>query len=165
MRRPYVTIGKPKIALVLSVLLLMVVFGLSACDTSETPPTETPTTTPAETSTGTIIHQTLATGDVGVNEYSSTAPGSSQILPRDYPGAPPHIPHDISGLKIDKDENSCVTCHAQGISFGEGHTATKIPESHYIDIPSGTQSQDLQGLRYNCRLCHLPQSSEEPPVK
>ena len=162
MRRPYIAIGMSKIALVLSVLLLIIVFGASACETSETPPTEQPTATPEVTSPGTVSHQTLATGDVGINEYSSTAPGSSQILPRDYPGAPPHIPHDISGLKIDKDGNSCVTCHAQGISFGEGHTATKIPESHYTDISTGSRSQGLQGLRYNCLLCHLPQSSEEP---
>lgn len=106
------------------------------------------------------IHEILATGDVGMNEYSSIFPGESTVLPREYPGAPPFIPHDPSGLTITKDTHPCMVCHVPGISFGPDHTATKIPESHYTDIPTGIISENIQGLRYNCLLCHLPQSSE-----
>ncbi len=134
----------------------------------ETPPrtpVEKPSEPPPETTPAAVTHQTLATGDVGTNEYSPDPPGKSTKLPREYPGAPPLIPHDITGLMITKDTNTCSNCHVPGISFGEGHTATKIPESHYIDIPSGIRSETIQELRYNCLSCHLPQSAEEPLVE
>ena len=104
------------------------------------------------------IHQTLATGEVGANEYSTAAPGTSEVLPREYPGAPPIIPHSLDGLTITKDANPCLACHASGLSLGDGHTATKIPESHYIDQADETRTEELQGMRYNCLVCHLPQS-------
>jgi nitrate reductase cytochrome c-type subunit len=136
-----------RITIILMTLLVVAVVGLSACRTS---------------GTGKYQHEILATGDVGDNVYESAPPGQSDVLEREYPGAPPLIPHNISGLVITKDENSCLTCHTQGISLGPDHTATKIPESHYIDIPTGTRSESLQGMRYNCLLCHLPQSPEKP---
>ena len=108
------------------------------------------------------IHDILATGDVGMNEYSSILPGQSTVLPREYPGAPPFIPHSPAGLIITKDTHPCLVCHITGTSFGPDHTATKIPESHYTDIPTGIISENIQGLRYNCLLCHLPQSLGNP---
>jgi len=110
--------------------------------------------------TGGFIHQTLATGDVGINEFSTAPPGTSEILPRDYPGAPAYVPHSLNGLTIDNDINLCVSCHATGLSFGEGHTATVIPLSHYTDQVDWTVTDELQDLRYDCLLCHLPQSKE-----
>lgn len=110
------------------------------------------------------LHQTLASGDLGINEYSRAAPGSSEILPREYPGAPPFVPHSLDGLTITKDANDCVTCHLTGLSFGAGHTATMIPDSHYIEQMDGTRSEDIQDLRYGCLLCHLPQSAEAFPL-
>lgn len=111
------------------------------------------------------VVQTLATGEVGANEYSTAAPGTSEILPREYPGAPPIIPHSLDGLTIDRDTNACLTCHVAGVSFGTGHTATKVPESHYLDQMDGTRTDAVQDLRYNCLLCHLPQSPEAFPLE
>ena len=130
------------------VSLGIVALALGACGTDDTG----------------YIHQTLATGEVGANEYSVAAPGTSEILPREYPGAPPIIPHSLDGLTITKDANPCLGCHASGLSLGDGHTATKIPESHYIDQMDGTRTEELQGMRYNCLLCHLPQSPEAFPL-
>jgi nitrate reductase cytochrome c-type subunit len=110
-------------------------------------------------------HETLATGELGINQYSTQPPGQSAVLPREYPGAPPFVPHSLSGLTITKDKNPCLTCHVQGVSFGPDHTATKIPESHYIDIPTGNKSQDIQPIRYNCVICHIPQSAETHPLE
>ena len=86
-------------------------------------------------------------------------------MPREYPGAPPLVPHDISKLKINRDGNACISCHITGVVLGEGHVATKIPRSHYTDIPTGIVSEEIQPIRNTCRLCHLPQSAEEPLVK
>jgi nitrate reductase cytochrome c-type subunit len=108
----------------------------------------------------TYLHRSLATGDIGSSEYTRAAPGASEILPRDYPGAPPFIPHSLNGLTITTDLNVCLSCHATGLSFGEGHTATVIPLSHYTDQVDWTVTEELQDLRYDCLLCHLQQSSE-----
>jgi cytochrome c-type protein NapB len=110
------------------------------------------------------IHEGLVTGRIGINEYSTAAPGSSEILPREYPGAPPLVPHSLEGLSITKDSNDCLTCHLTGLSFGAGHTATMIPDSHYVDPVDGTRTEEIQGQRYGCLLCHLPQSAEAFPL-
>lgn len=117
-----------------------------------------------ETSGETYVHEVLTTG-VGDNVYSGDPPGSSTVLPREYPGAPPLIPHSTEGLQVTADRNDCVDCHRLGVSFGAGHAATLIPESHYVDVPTGERSEDIQPIRYECLLCHLPQSPEEAPLQ
>lgn len=161
----------------LPVLLIIISLVLASCAGTEKPvetPTPMETPTPAETPASTgktedtqeeYTHQILATGELGINEYSDKPPGQSTLLPREYPGAPPVIPHSLKGFTIAKDQHPCLACHVQGMSFSPDHTATKIPESHYTDIPTGTKSQDIQPLRYNCLICHVPQSPDEPPVK
>jgi cytochrome c-type protein NapB len=129
---------------------------LSSCGTADEPT--------GDGGDGKYIHQTLATDEVGANEYISSPPGQSTILEREYPGAPPLIPHSLDGLAITKDGNSCLTCHVDGLSLGPGHTATAIPESHYIDPVSGSRSEDIQAMRYNCLLCHVPQTTATPPL-
>ena len=153
------------------ILLIIANLGIASCTDEETTATTTPTSTTVTTTstpTTTILtptatppeytHQILTMGELGINEYSPNMPGQSTILPREYPGAPPFIPHNLSGLVIQKDIHSCFLCHTTGLSFGPDHTATMIPESHYIDIPTGTQSDNIQGVRYNCLLCHVQQS-------
>jgi nitrate reductase cytochrome c-type subunit len=52
----------------------------------------------------------------------------------------------------------------EGLELDEGHTATKIPASHYINEYTKEQKKDqVLGIRYNCLQCHVPQSEEEPP--
>ncbi|MFC1865895.1 nitrate reductase cytochrome c-type subunit [Chloroflexota bacterium] len=107
----------------------------------------------------------LTIGELIINEYTDKVPGQSIKLPRAYPGAPPFIPHSLSELVINNSTNSCFLCHITGLSYGPDHTATIIPESHYTDIFTGTLSEEIQGLRYNCLLCHVPQSPENPPLE
>ncbi len=138
-------------------LMAAVSLLLSSCGT-----TDEPTVGGGD---GEYIHQTLATDEVGANEYISSPPGQSTIIEREYPGAPPLVPHSLDGLEITKDANTCLTCHIDGLSFGPGHTATAIPESHYTDAVSGIRSEDIQAIRYNCLLCHTPQTTATPPLK
>lgn len=63
-------------------------------------------------------------------------PGSGKRLPRMYDGAPPQIPHGISGL-----EGACLGCHLDG--------ASGAPIVPHPDRPS-------------CLQCHVPQ---DPSVK
>jgi nitrate reductase cytochrome c-type subunit len=106
----------------------------------------------------------LATGQPGINRFSENPPGETTVLDRLYDGAPPMIPHDINGLAINGSENECLDCHMEGLELDEGHTATKIPASHYINEYTKEQKKDqVLGIRYNCLQCHVPQSEEEPP--
>ena len=149
----------------LPILLTMTSLVLASSAGSEKSVETLASTETAEDAQKEYTHLILATGELGVIEYSTKPPGQSSILPREYPGDPPVIPHILSGLTITKDQNPCLTCHIQGVSFGPDHTTTKIPESPYIDIPTGTKSQDIQTIRDNCVICHVPQSPEEPPLK
>lgn len=101
----------------------------------------------------------LATGQPGINNYPGTPPGQSTKLARPYPGAPPFVPHSISGLKVTRDRNDCVSCHGSGVEMSPGHVATRIPSSHF----DGNELE-VAGRRYNCLQCHVIQSGEEPPV-
>jgi cytochrome c-type protein NapB len=137
---------------VLSAALLAAALVLSGCQGgAETPESD-----------GRYTHGALTTG-IGTNTYSTDPPGSSTLLPREYPGAPPLVPHSLEGLQIDRNQNACMGCHLAGISFGADHTATLIPESHYVDQATGERSDEVQAIRYGCLLCHLPQSPEEAP--
>ena len=159
--------------IMLPILLIIASLGLASCTGDEKTVVTTPTSTPvATTSTSEITeeppeytHQIPMIGELGVNEYSTKIPGQSTILPRAYPGAPPFVPHSLSGLVITKDQLPCLTCHLQGLSLGTDHTATKIHESHYIDLPTGIKSQDIQPIRYNCLICHVPQSLKNTPLE
>jgi cytochrome c-type protein NapB len=88
------------------------------------------------------------------------------------------IPHDTIGmLPIKTNDNRCVSCHMPDIAGSMG--ATPIPVSHFTDfrpkhkIEGGmfkqvadpyknevsiVQKDELQGSRFNCTLCHAPQS-------
>jgi nitrate reductase cytochrome c-type subunit len=156
---------------IISITALVLLLGLSSCTKSGLTATQpastipvTPTSTTSAAVAGEYIHKILADGKLGLNDYSSLQPGQSTPLPREYPGAPPLVPHDISTLTITKDQNPCMMCHLTGVTLGPGHTATKIPESHYTDLRTGVKSDTVQPLRYDCKICHLPQSAETPPL-
>ena len=133
----------------LPVLLIIVSMGFLSCTGGED----------AQEYTHNIL-----TGELGINEYSTDPPGQSTVLPRAYPGAPPFVPHSLAGLVITKDQLPCLGCHLVGLSYGPDHAATRIPESHYTDLPTGTKSEDIQLIRFNCLLCHVPQSPENLPL-
>ncbi len=107
----------------------------------------------------------LVTGAPGKNVYPADQPGETSVLPRPYDGAPPMIPHSVEDLSIGRFDNDCHGCHEDGMELSEGHTATKIPASHYVnEYTKERYEYRVAGIRHNCLQCHAVQSSEAPPV-
>lgn len=101
----------------------------------------------------------LATGEPGMNKFTESLPGESTVMERSYELAPPVIPHSIEDLSIDRSENDCLGCHLEGEEVDEGHVATKIPDSHYLNEFSGKkETESVTGIRYYCSQCHVPQA-------
>ena len=102
--------------------------------------------------------------------YSDKFPGSSEVLPRAYPGAPPQIPHNIeSFLPVTAKNNACKSCHDNPSMIGKKvkGMATSMPASHYTDSrhSPGKMSKELVGARYVCTQCHVPQANVKPLVE
>lgn len=111
-------------------------------------------------------------------EYRTAQATTSTKIKRAFQDAPPMIPHDTIGmLPIKINDNRCVSCHMPEIAGSMG--ATPIPVSHFTDFRpkhkleggdftkvidnyknevSIKQEDTLQGSRFNCTLCHAPQS-------
>lgn len=107
----------------------------------------------------------LAIGQPGMNTYPTSPPGETTKLERPYVSAPPLVPHSVVEFNIGRSANDCLNCHLEGMELEEGHTATKVPRSHYVNEYTGERRKDqVTGMRYNCLQCHLPQAAEEPPV-
>lgn len=98
-------------------------------------------------------------------EYSKTEPGKSQRIERSFENSPPLIPHDITGmLPIAETNNMCKGCHMPEAAKNMG--AIPIPRSHLVDFIRGKDLMgELDGKRYNCVQCHVPQAETAPPVK
>lgn len=96
-------------------------------------------------------------------KYSDKFPGTSQVLPRAYSGAPPQIPHNIDSFKpVTAKNNMCMGCHNNPSMRGKAvkGMATPMPESHYTDqrhTPDKVSDQ-IVGARYVCTQCHVPQA-------
>lgn len=119
-------------------------------------------------------------------KYSKEYAGSGKTIARAFQDAPPMIPHDTEGmLPITIDNNQCVGCHMPEVAVGMN--ATPIPVSHFTNfrpktsidkngqvvkngkVITNTSSEKmanvtikkmdtLAGARFNCSLCHAPQS-------
>jgi cytochrome c-type protein NapB len=108
----------------------------------------------------------LVEGQPGENVYPSAQPGETDKLPRAYDIAPPVIPHNVLELKVSRDSNDCLGCHLEGAELGQGHVATKVPKSHYMNAHTGERKEDGPvGIRYNCLQCHVPQAKGEPHIR
>ena len=128
-----------------------------------------------------LYSENTTTGDR--TEYIKTAAGESKVIERAFENAPPMIPHTVEGMiPITINNNSCTGCHTPGVA--ESLNATPIPKSHFTDFrPATALAKDgriskegkavdntselktaakslatLSGSRFNCTLCHAPQS-------
>ena len=99
----------------------------------------------------------------GVNRWNDQAPGSTKPLPRPYPDAPPSVPHGVAGLAITREANACLDCHLEGSDMGDGHTATKVPPSHFVN-PKAKEAATgaVTGTRYQCLQCHATTTRKRP---
>ncbi|QOY52593.1 nitrate reductase cytochrome c-type subunit [Candidatus Sulfurimonas baltica] len=111
-------------------------------------------------------------------EYRTEMAGASAKITRAFQDAPPMIPHGTDGmLPIKISDNQCTGCHMPDVASSMG--ATPIPVSHFTDfrpkhgVVDGVfkkavdnyknevaikKTDKLQGSRFNCTLCHAPQS-------
>ena len=103
--------------------------------------------------------------------YNDKFPGQNSLLPRAYPGAPSHIPHNIDAFKpITASNNACIGCHNNPSMHGKEipkGMATPMPESHYRDTrhkPDLVAEQIVEG-RYVCTQCHVPQANVDTLVE
>jgi cytochrome c-type protein NapB len=102
--------------------------------------------------------------------YSASSPGSNEVLPLAYAGAPPQIPHNIDNLvPVTAENNQCVACHnTPGLIGQKGKgQPTPMPESHYTDLrrTPGKVTKKLTGSRFVCTQCHAPQAEVDPLVE
>jgi cytochrome c-type protein NapB len=98
-------------------------------------------------------------------EYSKSEPGKSKKIQRSFENSPPLIPHDLTGmLPLAETNNMCLGCHMPDAAKSLG--ATAIPKSHFVDFETGKDlGGKLDGKRYNCMECHVPQVNIPEPVK
>jgi cytochrome c-type protein NapB len=98
-------------------------------------------------------------------EYSKDKPGESKKIERAFENSPPLIPHDLTGmLPIAETNNMCLGCHMPDVATGMG--ATPMPKSHFIDFETGKDLHGkLDGKRYNCMQCHVPQVKIPEPIR
>lgn len=102
-------------------------------------------------------------------DYSDTKPGRNDWLPRAWEGAPPQIPHRIEEyLPVVAGDNQCLDCHDRPKYIGmpkntDRSVKNKSPMSraHYADDSLET----VDGARFNCTQCHVPQSDAPPLVE
>ena len=101
----------------------------------------------------------------GHGEYSKAEPGKSKKIERAFENSPPLIPHDLTGmLPIAETNNMCLNCHMPDVAKGLG--ATALPKSHFIDMETGKDLKGkLDGKRYPCMQCHVPQVNIPEPIK
>jgi len=98
-------------------------------------------------------------------EYGKKEPGKSKRIERAFENSPPLIPHDLTGmLPIAETNNACLTCHMPEHAKSLG--ATPLPKSHFVDMDTGLDLKgSLDGKRYPCMQCHVPQVNIPEPIK
>jgi len=101
--------------------------------------------------------------------YSDAKPGYNDPLPRAWEDAPPQVPHRIDEfLPVTAADNQCLDCHDVPKYIDKPKNLdrsrkSKSPMSaeHY----TSSEMDDLDGARFNCTQCHVPQSNAAPLVE
>jgi nitrate reductase cytochrome c-type subunit len=149
-------------------LMLVGILAVVACTQVKTQTqVTTQTQTGAQTKEEKPTHDGvgLARGEAGMNTYPAGDPGETTVLNRPYETAPPLVPHSIEGLTITRSTNDCLDCHLEGDELDEGHVATKVPASHFVNPYTGAEvKNEVTGTRYMCLQCHVPQAEAIFPV-
>lgn len=83
-------------------------------------------------------------------------------LGRAYRQQPPLVPHQVEKYEIDLKVNQCIRCHEWPNSDKE--QALKMSDFHYID-QDGVRRDVVDGRRYFCLSCHVPQADAKPLVE
>jgi len=119
-----------------------------------------------EATVGSLRPTDVATADEAPAEKAMLGrrPGSQQPIPRTFEQQPPLIPHAMTNFdEITPADNQCLECH--GPDTYQQKKATRLSDSHFRDQRSGALQPDMSGARYQCTLCHVPQSDATPLVE
>ena len=111
--------------------------------------------------------------DQALPKYPETDPGESSRVARDFPDAPPQIPHAVDDMyPITLGANECLDCHSPENAIGVDDVP--LPESHLVAPVMGAgaagdpmvwvvmdyrKTEGVTGARYNCNMCHTPQAT------
>jgi cytochrome c-type protein NapB len=114
-----------------------------------------------------------ALSDQELEKYIDVDAGESQLLGRDFPDAPPQIPHTVEDmLPIVFGDNACLDCHHPENT--ESEEDSPLPETHFeravmakgkpgdpmIWVVQGYEkAKDVVGSRFECSICHTPQAT------
>jgi nitrate reductase cytochrome c-type subunit len=163
------------LAALIAALVPAAFLGACAGTTEEGSPKDTPGST-SEASDGLNIFFRDASleslSDQALPEYPDADAGESTKIARDFPDAPPQIPHAVEEMfPITLGSNECLECHLPENATGDD---VPLPESHFKAPVMGKgpahepmvwvvkdyrQTQDVAGARYNCNMCHTPQAT------
>lgn len=105
----------------------------------------------------------------GSYSYSDAKPGWNDPLPRAWENAPPQIPHQVEAfLPVVAEDNQCLDCHdvPQYIDKPKNmdrSVKSKSPMSR--DHYATAELEQVDGARFNCTQCHVPQSDAAPLVE
>lgn len=81
---------------------------------------------------------------------------------RNYRQQPPLVPHATDKYEIDLKVNQCLRCHEW--PYSDQEHAPKISDLHYMDR-NGVRQDTVNGNRYVCTQCHVPQVDAKPLVE
>ena len=81
---------------------------------------------------------------------------------RSYSMQPPTIPHKIDNYQVDKNVNTCLSCHSRGRAALTQAVAVSV--SHYMDR-DGNFLAEISPRRYFCEQCHVAQFDARPLVE
>lgn len=100
----------------------------------------------------------VAAADTGfaAKEYTGKKPGLQKPIARTFKEQPPLIPHATTNFDdVTLEENQCMSCH--GPEKYQEKKAPKLGESHF-------KGKQVSMARYQCIMCHVPQTDAAPLV-
>lgn len=106
-------------------------------------------------------------GEVDLNKEAE-APLMGKVMnedikrQRDYPMAPPTIPHKIDNYPVNKNANKCMSCHAR--DRAEDSQAPMVSVTHYMNR-DGNFLAEISPRRYFCNQCHVVQLDSKSLVE
>jgi len=111
--------------------------------------------------------------DQALPRYPDSDAGESTKIARDFPDAPPQVPHTVEDMyPITRRDNECLNCHHPDNALGKEDSP--LLDSHFEAPVMGKGAaqdpmiwvvkdyrkiQDVMGGRYNCNMCHTPQAT------
>jgi cytochrome c-type protein NapB len=114
-----------------------------------------------------------ALSDQALPAYPEVDAGESKLLGRDFPDAPPQVPHTVVDmLPITSEDNECLNCHHPDNAVSKADSP--LPETHFEQavmakgkpgdsmvwvVDGYVKAKDVVGSRYHCSMCHTPQAT------